>query len=373
MKIAYLFGSLTHGGAETLMLDVFRNATKNGLDAFGIYRKTGEHENGFLHSGLPMFKLPAKKNLISYLLSLRKLIIANNATVVHAQQPIDALYSYLACLGTGIKIMLTFHGYEFNQSFTSLSIIKFIIHHTHRNIFVSEAQRDYYIKKYHLKPQNQRVVYNGISFEKMSVSEEQLENKPMDISFIRKELQISQDTILLGSVGNFLPVRDQMTLCRFAKELKQTGIDFRLLLIGKRLEFAASLYDDCVNYCKENKLTDNVLFAGLRTDVPRILPLLDAFVYATDHDTFGIAVVEAMATATPVFVNDWEVMNEITGHGKYATLYKTKDEKDLLEKFLLFLKNKDEYTEKAGAAKQYVRDMFSIEKHIEDLKKTYVF
>jgi len=100
------------------------------------------------------------------------------------------------------------------------------------------------------------------------------------------------------------------------------------------------LYDDCVNYCKQNGLEYKVLFLGSRTDIPQILDQLDAFVYATDHDTFGIAVVEAMAVGVPVFVNDWEVMKEITVDGKYATLYKTKDEKDLLREFMLFLQNK---------------------------------
>lgn len=371
MKIAYLFGSLTHGGAETMMLDVFRNASRNGLDAFGIYRKTGEYENAFKQSGLSVYKLSAKKNLIKYLYLLRKLIVNNEAAVVHAQQPIDALYAYIACRGTGIRIMLTFHGYEFNHSLTSLSIIRLIIKRTHCNIFVSESQRNYYTKKYHLHPDNQKVVYNGISFQKIAVSEINPENRTAASQNIRHELQISQDTFLLGSVGNFLPGRDQMTLCRFAKELKQKGIDFRLLLIGKRLDFAARLFDQCVDYCKDNCLTDNVIFSGLRTDVPLILSQLDAFVYATDHDTFGIAVVEAMASAIPVFVNDWEVMNEITDRGKYATLYKTKDENDLLEKILLFLKEKNEFFVKAVAANHYVRDVFSIEKHIADLRKIY--
>ena len=97
------------------------------------------------------------------------------------------------------------------------------------------------------------------------------------------------------------------------------------------------MYDECVTYCQQNSLLDKVSFLGSRDDVPTILQQLDAFVYATDHDTFGIGVVEAMAVGIPVFVNDWEVMTEITDNGKFATLYKSKDEKDLLRHFLLFL------------------------------------
>lgn len=69
-------------------------------------------------------------------------------------------------------------------------------------------------------------------------------------------------------------------------------------------------------------------FLGLWDDVPSLLATMDAFVYATRHDSFGIAVVEAMASRVPTFVNDWGVMNELTKGGRYATLYKTDDIED---------------------------------------------
>ena len=78
-----------------------------------------------------------------------------------------------------------------------------------------------------------------------------------------------------------------------------------------------------------------------------------------------------MAVGIPVFVNDWDVMKEITGNGKYATLYKTKNENDLLREFMLFLQNKALYQAKANEASIFVRKQYSIEKHIEKLKKVY--
>ena len=64
-------------------------------------------------------------------------------------------------------------------------------------------------------------------------------------------------------------------------------------------------------------------------------------------------------------------MNEITGNGKYATLYKTKDEGDLLQQFMLFLHDKAAYKAKAQEAACFVREMYSIAKHIENLKRVY--
>jgi glycosyltransferase involved in cell wall biosynthesis len=148
-------------------------------------------------------------------------------------------------------------------------------------------------------------------------------------------------------------------------------IDFHFVFIGRKYENVSFLYDDCFDFCEKNKLHDKVSFLGSRNDVPSILHQLDAFLFATDHDTFGIAVVEAMAVSIPVFVNDWGVMTEITDGGKYATLYKTKDEVDLLREFMLFLQEKEPFHLKAKRAAIFVQEKYSIEKHIENLKKEY--
>jgi len=73
----------------------------------------------------------------------------------------------------------------------------------------------------------------------------------------------------------------------------------------------------------------------------------------------------------PVFVNDWEVMKEITHDGKFATLYKSRDENDLLKKILLFLQNRAIAICQAREAAAYVRENFSIENHIHQLKQVY--
>lgn len=373
MKVAYLLGSLNRGGTETLLLDVLRNGAKHHLDAIAVYRKTGALEDDFLMCGVTIYKLSFKKNIVTYLLGLRKLLIGNKIRIAHAQQPLDALYAWLACMGTGIKVVHTFHGYDFTENRVGNLILGFIIKRADINIYVSDTQRKYYQEKFGLNPEKQKVVYNGISFDKLDVVDS-IEGQISRQAFtkLHTELQLSSEAFLLGAVGNFNDVRDQLTVCRFLKLFNEQKFDFHFVFVGKKIESAPELYNDCVSFCKENGLSDVVSFLGSRNDVPQLLHELDAFIYSTDHDTFGIAVVEAMAVGIPVFVNDWGVMNEITDAGKYATLYKTKDEGDLLREFLLFLQNKPAYQALAQAASTFVREKYSIEKHIQHLKALYI-
>lgn len=386
MKIAYLLGSLNRGGTETLLLDVFRHAASSQLDAIGVYRKTGVCEQDFREAGIPLFQRQPSNNMIAYLVSLRRLLKSQQVEVVHAQQAIDALYAYLALMGTGIKIVLSTHGFDYTDSTTGKMILRLILRRTDRNIYVSSFQKAYYTKKYRLRAEKQGVVYNGIAFGKLDndithrvtlshpvSSEAVTQSHPVsaDSNSLRKELQLPDTTLLLGMVGNFNRVRDQHTVCRFLNLLHQSGIAFHFVFAGKRIDALGERYDACVDYCNRNNLSDKVSFLGVRHDVPQILQGLDAFVYATDHDTFGIAVVEAMAVGLPVFVNDWDVMTEITENGKLATLYKTGDEADLYTQFSLFLQNRALYAEKAVQAAGVVRQKYSIEKHIAGLKEVY--
>ena len=377
MKIAYLLGSLNRGGTETLLLDVFRNAAANQLDAIAIYRKSGVLESDFINSTVQLYKLPFQKNVFNYFFRLRRLLINQDIKQVHAQQPLDALLAWIATTGLDMKIILTLHGYDLQESSLGKLILSFILKRTDTNIYVSNAQRAYYQQKYRLDENKQRVVYNGISFKKFdgvksaSTHSMTLSHTMSKEDMLRDELKLTPDTMLFGTVGNFLPGRDQLTICKFLKLLKKEDVLFQFVFVGKKVEHSANLYDDCVNYCRQNNLLENVSFLGSRDDVPDILSQLDAFVYATDHDTFGIGVVEAMAVGIPVFVNDWQVMSEITDSGKYATLYKTKDEQDLLRHFLLFLQDRTDFMTKAANASSFVRHKYSIEKHIERLKKIY--
>lgn len=362
MKIAFLFGSLNRGGLETLLLDVCNNIKKTDFEAVALYRKDGVLRKDFENSRVKFTHLSVGKNILTYIIHLRRFLKREGVTIAHAQQPLDAIFAYFASLGTQTKVVLTLHGFDFTGS---KRLLKFILPKTATNLFVSNYQRDYYINSYRLMPDKQHVIYNGVNFSKITLAEEHKKDT------LRKELSLSDNTILMGMVGNFNFVRNQLFVCQFLKALKDKEVDFHFVFVGKRVENSADRYDRCVEFCKQNDLMSSVSFLGVRNDVPDILSQLDVFIYATEHDTFGIAVVEAIASGIPVFVNDWDVMEEITDNGKLANLYKTDNKTDLLEKFMLFLQDKNTYKQKALQNASVVREKFSIEKHIQELKKLY--
>ena len=364
MKIAYLLGSLNRGGTETLLLDTYRQAKDANMDIIGVYRKDGLLYKDFKNSGVQITRLKPRFFLdLLYFFHLRKLLKGNKVDIVHAQQVIDAIYAWISCRGTGIKVLLTLHGYNFRYGRKINTLTQFIINRTRLNIYVSKSQKTNYQEKYKIKkPQNQVVVYNGVSFDKFN----NIERKSL-----KKEFNIPEKTLLLGSVGNFVGVRDQITICRFLDLLNQKGIDFAFVFAGRKSDTEPWYFDNCIQYCKDHDLSRKVFFPGSRKDIPNMLSQLDAFIYSTSHDTFGIAIIEAMAMGVSVFTNDWEVMTEITDKGQHGIIYKTKDEKDLLHKFMHFLENREIYQGHAREDAVWVRKQYSIQTHLDSLKQIY--
>ena len=102
-----------------------------------------------------------------------------------------------------------------------------------------------------------------------------------------------------------------------------------------------------------------------------MLSQLDAFLYSSDHDTFGIAVIEAIASGIPVFVNDWGVLKEITEDGKRVILYRSGDEKDLLKKFMKFYLDPIPFVESSAKNSVWAKNTFNIQNHINILDEIY--
>lgn len=367
-KIAYLFGSLNRGGTETLFLDVFRNASKASFGLIGFHRKDGAYRDEFYTAGPKMVHLAPKRfGYIRYLVQLRQLLKSEHITIVHAQHWLDGIYAWLATIGTDIRVINTFHGYFPMKGLNGL-LCRMSIRMADEMCFVSRYEQEWYQQQIRIDDRKCHVIFNGVDFAK--------------IDGVECNVYGVKERIKLCMVGNFVEVRDHRTLVRALAMLKgladgrMSGLEYDFYFIGKRSEDYPYIYDECVRVCDENKMT-NVHFLGGRGDVPELLKQMDGFVYSTDHDTFGIAVVEAMAAGLPVVVNDYPVMKEVCGEeeSNYVTYYRSKDVDDCAEAIIKLLEDikisSNEFKQQCQHNSIFVRERYSIENYIATLSHIY--
>jgi glycosyltransferase involved in cell wall biosynthesis len=91
---------------------------------------------------------------------------------------------------------------------------------------------------------------------------------------------------------------------------KNAGSTHKLILVG-RMAWKTQKVNAALDACTVKK---DVLFLGQRTDAARILGGAEALVYVSLMEGFGIPILEAFATGTPVITSNRGAMKEVSGN-----------------------------------------------------------
>jgi glycosyltransferase involved in cell wall biosynthesis len=172
-------------------------------------------------------------------------------------------------------------------------------------------------------------------------------------------------------IANFYrdPRKDQITVCRALPRLFEKFPNARFVFVGGREE--NSNFEDCVRFCRENRIENRVHFLGARRDVPDILNSLDVFVLSSLHEGLPIVVIEAMLAGVPCVVSDIPQILEVVDDGMFAEVFPVQNVEVLSEKLLLFAQNADFRRDLAARAKIHAAEKFSIAAHLSNLKRLY--
>lgn len=123
-------------------------------------------------------------------------------------------------------------------------------------------------------------------------------NREVDSYAIRHELGIAQDTFVVGHVGQFVKLKNQVFLVRMMAALAKKNLNIRLLLIGDGPLFPAVRQE-----VDRLGLNEYVIMTGYRSDVPALmLGAMDAFVFPSLAEGLGLVLLEAQAAGLPILI-----------------------------------------------------------------------
>ncbi len=362
MKVLHLLDTTNRGGAETLILDVCRNGANFGIDLTFVTTQGGELEDDFRASGANFIRLQRRLPVdLKAVLKLREIIKKREIEIVHAHQAVEALHLFLATINLPVKRVLTFHGFIADAK--NRQTLKFLIPRMDANIVVSRGLQNWLAEKDNLELANSRVIYNGTDEKRLQPTGKSL----------KKELGLNENTLLVGMIGNFYrdPRKDQMTLCKALPEVLAKQENAHCIFAGKTEVGAEKKFQECVNFCHKNGISEKVHFLGVRDDIPDVLAALDVFVFSSLQEGLPIALTEAMLAGVPLIVSDIEPLLEASENGKYAEVFPVGRAEILSEKIIELLQNKVRREDLANRAREYARENFSIEAHLQELKKLY--
>jgi glycosyltransferase involved in cell wall biosynthesis len=369
----HLLDSLNRGGAETLALDVCRNARANGLDVTFAATGGGALEDDFRHSGAHFVRLSRRAPLDPKLVGqLRRLIEEREIEVVHCHQAVEALHAYLATsvnnssIGRRAKRVLSFHlcGADAKNRLA----LKFLAPRMDANVAVSrELLACLGTEGGFATSDNFHVIYNGVDAARL--------RRATAGGDLRVELNLPPGDLLLGMVGNFYADarKDQLTVCRALPAVFRQVPHAHFAFAGGHGDGdgAARIYQECVAYCREQGIAGRVHFLGQRADVADVLRALDLFVFSSRKDSFGVAVVEAMLAGVPAVVSSIGALLEVSNGGEYAAVFRTGDADDLARCLVELLTDSARRVRLVDEAGRWAAREFGIETHVANLLKLY--
>ena len=155
-------------------------------------------------------------------------------------------------------------------------------------VAISERVREQ-LKQYYDVPEERIVtIPNGINLARFHAGNAQSREA------VRQSFGLTNDVPLVLFVGSQYRLKGLEFALRALPEMRTRAV---LLVIGAD---AAAPFR---RLAEELGISDRVIFAGARTDLPTIYPAADAFVLPTLYETFALVCLEAMASGLPVLAS----------------------------------------------------------------------
>ena len=342
MKIIHVVWAFQNGGIETMLINIANEQIRRGdkVSVFIINDLVDHNLVKSFNSEIKVFKIRRKEGSRSIfpIIKANFLVLCNYPKIIH------------------------FHFLNLAKYFIKYPKIKFIstVHTTNFSdryfkkydeiIAISKAVKEDLLK---LKPDMKiEVCYNGINFNRL----------------VKKENFYSIKKIIC--VGRLVDVHKGQSIIINAINIlnQKTDLNFIVSFVGDgpdKLKFQ--------ELTKKLKLENNIKFLGNKSNewVLNNLCEYDLFVQASRFEGFGLTVVEAMAAKVPVLITNVEGHLEISDNGKYATLFKSEDPKDLAIKLIKLSNELEKLEKRVETSYNYVLDKFTTEAQVQRLNGIY--
>ncbi len=212
---------------------------------------------------------------------------------------------------TGVKSVVTIHDLIFihfpelykpidRKIYTAK--FKHAAHNADKIVAISEQTKNDLVKFFKISPEKIHVIYQGChNAFKQSYSDE-LKNA------VKDKFGLPDSFIL--NVGTIEARKNAFSIVKAIK-----GNDYQLVLVGRKTAY----YNEIEAYIKQHNLSAQVHFLeGLNLEELAILyQLADIFIYPSIYEGFGIPIIEAMFSKTPVITNKYGVFPEAAGPYSY--------------------------------------------------------
>ena len=363
MKILQLSSAQAPGGGERHLADLANALAARGHEVHATLRPDSPliNELGGV-SPKNITTLPLRNALDA--VSARKLaryVGEHKIQIVHAHLARDyPLASYATRRNPGSKLIITRHVLFPLNRLHSITLSRVA-----RIIAVSEAVARQLHTHGSIPVERIAVISNGIEVQRFVAKTQ------FDRSNFRRQWKFLEDGLLIGTVGEITALKGHEDFLRAASIIRRKY---------PRAEFIIAGLDasrDGKNRAALEALIAQLDLAGAVQDVGWVDNLaslycaLDVFVSASHSESFGLAIAEAMASATPVVATATGGASEIITNEETGVLVPLGDAEALAAAVIDLLGDEDKRRRLAAAGRELIQQQFSLGRMVEETEKIY--
>jgi glycosyltransferase involved in cell wall biosynthesis len=208
------------------------------------------------------------------------------------------------------------------------------------------------------------VIRNGVDLSRF-------DNAPPRVQ-LRRELGLADDTPLVGVISRLTRLKGLEHFLEAAAMVRTRVPRARFLIAGEAGAMDHEYLDEIQRYAERCGVANEVIFTGLRNDVPAVLSSLDVSVMPSLNEALSNVVLESMTAGAPTVATRVGGTPEAIVDGVTGVLVPPADSPALADAIVHLLQDTQLATHLGAAARSRIVDHFSIKRMVRSTEDLYV-
>lgn len=301
-----------------------------------------------------------KRNDVQAIFDLLKIIRQNDISIVHTYlYSRTSFYGRIAALMARTPVIIAAEmGSPSKKSLKKRISDRLLARFTDQIIALSEATKSSAAEEQGVELTKITVIYPGVDVSKFTIKETKRE--------ARDALDLPHDVPIIGIVARLDPVKGHKYLLDAMLKVCHFIPSTKLMIVG-----IGPLEESLRRRVKQLGLSKQVMFMGMRRDIPQLLRAMDIFVLPSLREGFGMALLEAMVMGLAVIATNVGGIPEVVDDGKTGILVPPQDSNALSEAILVLLKDEKKRHRMGMLGKERVLSHFTAQRSVSQLEALY--
>lgn len=299
IRIAQIVGKYLGGGVEAVVMNYYRNIDRSKIqfDFICDDDSTNIPYEEIEKLGGRVILIPPYQKVFKYHKELKRVLKEENYQIVHSHINTLSVFSLFAAKCAKVPVRIahshsTTNVKEKKKNFLKQVLRPFSKLFATNYMCCSELAGRWLFGDKEYDKGNVYLLNNAIDLEKFKYDEKIRKEK-------RKELDISDDTIVIGHIGRFVEQKNHRFLIDIFNEINKKEKNSILLLAGQ-----GPLVDEIKKKVNSLGLDDDVKFLGQRSDAAELYQAFDIFLLPSLYEGLPVVGVEAQASGNLCYLSN---------------------------------------------------------------------